>query len=103
MHAYIVEDDHGNMVDVIYFCSDACHQMFCRAHPDLPYRGWNGCHEGGDSVEFCAHCGVVAGGTYQCNHQRDVFVVNRFRCDEGEQCECGHWLQLPASLVERMG
>lgn len=103
MHAHIVENGAGNVVDVIYFCSDACHQDYCDGYDDLPYEGWNGCHEGGDSVEFCASCGVVAGGGYECSHQRDNVVVNRFICDDGEKCECGHYLQLPRKLVERMG
>jgi len=103
MHAHIVENGPGNVVDVIYFCSDGCHRDYCRAHPDLPYEGWNGCHEGGDSVEFCAQCGVVAGGTYECDHQRDDVVVGRFVCDDGEKCGCGHWVQLPRTYVERMG
>ena len=46
----------GNeLVDVIPFCSDWCHQQYCRAH-DMKYEGWNGCHEGSDSAEYCASC-----------------------------------------------
>jgi len=99
MHVHIIENGVGNVVDVIPFCSDAYHRDYCASHSDLKYEGWNGCHEGGDSVEFCAECGVVAGGTYECNHQSDNVVVNRFVCDNGERCDCGHWIQLPARLM----
>ena len=102
MHAQTIENGSGNIVDVIYFCSDACHRDYCAEHDDIPYSGWNGCHEG-SNVEFCAQCGVVAGGVFECHHQNSNIVVNRFRCDDGEKCECGHWLQLPTKLVERMG
>ena len=103
MHTHLIEDANGDICDVVYFCSDGCHHDYCVAHPDLSYEGWNGCHEGGGSVEFCAQCGVAAGGTYECECQRDNVVVGRFVCDTGEKCEHGNWLQLPAEIVERMG
>ena len=96
MNAHIIENGKGNVVDVIYFCSDSCHRSYCSTHTDLTYEGWNGCQEGGDSVEFCAACGVVAGGTYECDCQRDNVVVNRFPSTHGVKCEHGHWVQLPA-------
>lgn len=100
MHVHIVENGAGNVVDVIPFCSDACHREFCaNSMGDLAYEGWNGCHEGGDSVEYCAQCGVVAGGAYECDHQRDNVVVNRFRSENGERCEHGHWIQLPEHML----
>jgi hypothetical protein len=99
MHYHITENGDGNVVDLIPFCSDACHREYCAAHSDLEYHGWNGCQEGGDTVEFCAQCGVVAGGTYECDCQRDNVVVNRFRCDDGEKCEHGHWVQLPERMI----
>jgi len=99
MHIHIVENGDGNVVDVIPFCSDSCHRAYCAAHADLPYGGWNGCNDGGDSVEFCAQCGVVAGGTCECDCQRDNVVVNRFASDAGDKCQHGHWLQLPARLL----
>ncbi len=99
MHYHFVEDSSGDLVDLVPFCSDACHQAWCTEN-DVAYGGWSGANEGGDSAEFCAHCGTFAGGTPECDHQRDNVVVNRFRCDDGEQCECGHWLQLPARFVE---
>lgn len=91
MHYHIVEDAEGDVVDLIPFCCDACN----RAHMGDAYAGWNGCMEGGDNVEFCAECGVVAGGGYECDCQRDNVVVNRFRQDKGEKCRHGHWIQLP--------
>ena len=96
MHAHIIENGPGNVVDVIYFCCDACHRAYCDSHPDLTYGGWNGCHMAGDSVEFCDHCGVVCGGTYDCTCQRDNVVTNRLPREHGEKCEHGNWVQLPA-------
>ncbi len=96
MHVHI-DEINGNVVDVIYFCSDACHQQYILNHPDLTYDGWNGCNEGGDSIEFCSNCGVVAGGTYECDCQRDNVVVNRFPSKEGEKCEHDNYIQLPAN------
>ena len=96
MHYHVVENGPGNVVDLIPFCSDACHREYCGTHADLHYDGWNGCQEGGDSVEFCANCGVAAGGTFACNCQRDNVVVNRFVCADGERCEHGNWLHFKA-------
>ena len=98
MHYHYMEDESGDVVDLVPLCSDACHRDW--AGED--YQGWSGCHEGSDSVEFCANCGVVAGGTYECDCQRDNVVVNRFLSDEGEKCEHGHWLQLPACFLSRV-
>ncbi len=96
MHYHTIEDRYGNLVGLIPFCSDACNRAYCNEHDDIEYQGWNGCQEGSDYVEFCAQCGVVAGGAYECNCQGDNVVVNRFRCDDGEKCEHGNWIQLPA-------
>jgi len=95
MHVHYLHDAKGDVVEIIPFCSDACHQDYCERHPDLKYEGWNGCNEGGDSVEFCAECGVVAGGAYECDCQRDNVVVNRIGREHGEQCKHGNWIQLP--------
>ncbi len=94
MHYHLIEDKDGQLVDLVPLCSDACHRGWCETH-GVPYTGWNGAQEGGDSVEYCANCGVVAGGAYECEHQRNNVVVNRFRSEAGEKCECGHWIQLP--------
>ena len=97
MHIHLIERN-GDVVDLIPFCSDTCHRKYC-ADNMLTYDGWNGCNEGGDGVDFCAQCGVVAGGDYECEHQRDNIVVNRFVCDDGEKCECGCWIQLPRRMI----
>ena len=56
MHIHPIEDDRGDLVDVVSFCSDFCHRAWCRAN-NKKYDGWYGCQEGGDGEEFCAHCG----------------------------------------------
>lgn len=101
MHVHIIKNGPGNVVDVVPFCSDACHRDWCAEHSNCPYEGWNGCNEGSNGPEFCTNCGVFAGGTPECEHQRDNVVVNRFRCDEGEKCDHGHWIQLPARYWSR--
>jgi hypothetical protein len=56
MHFHFVEDDNGELIDVIDLCSDFCNQAYCQANPGNVYTGWNGCHE----IEFdsvCAECG----------------------------------------------
>lgn len=99
MHYHHIDDEDGNLCDLVPFCSDSCHRDWCEAHK-VPYNGWNGANEGSDSPEFCAYCGVYAGGGYDCDHQLDNVVVNRFLSDDGERCDCGHWLQLPASYLD---
>lgn len=59
MHTHHLCDDDGNLVDLVPFCSDWCHQEWCRV-TGFAYGGWNGCHEGGDSEEYCAECGAPA-------------------------------------------
>jgi hypothetical protein len=55
-HLHFIEDQHGDIVDNIVFCSDYCH----RDH--IPnYKGWNGCHEISVS-EPCANCGDTVSG-----------------------------------------
>ena len=58
MHIHIIEHNE-DVVDVIPFCSDACHRHWCDANPNYPYDGWSGCNEGGDVEEYCAHCGEL--------------------------------------------
>jgi len=100
MHYHYVEDSRGDVVDLIPFCSDSCHRDYCQEH-GLAYGGWSGCQEGGDSPEYCAACGTYAGGSFECDCQRDNVLVGRFMSDTGEKCEHGNWLQLPASYLER--
>ena len=62
-HYHFIEDDKGDLVDVLTFCSDGCHQTYCLRY-NTDYRGWNGCHE----LEFstpCAYCGEIVAGVYE--------------------------------------
>lgn len=54
MH-YLIKMWGDEMVDLVPFCSDWCHQSFCKAN-NLKYEGWNGAHEGADAAEFCSYC-----------------------------------------------
>lgn len=102
MHYYFVEDERGELVALVPFCCDSCHQQWCEKN-GVEYLGWNGAHEGADSAEYCAHCGVVANaGNDGCDCQRDNVVENRFPSTTGERCQHGNWLQLPAVTVDRM-
>ena len=92
MHYHLRCDAVGDVVEAVPYCSDACH----REGAGNAYGGWNGCQEGGDYPEWCDNCGVFAGGTPQCEHQANNVVVNRFASTDGEKCECGNWIQLPA-------
>ncbi len=119
MHYLELDDEHGDLVELVAFCSDSCHQDYCQ-QTDATYDGWNGAHEGSDSVEFCALCGVVAGGLGMAECQLANVVVNRLLSEHGERCtssgridhnamvgglnedehEDAHWIQLPASYLE---
>jgi hypothetical protein len=95
MHEHIIEDENGNTVDSVRFCSDRCHHDW-HQQTDTPYEGWNGCHEGSDANEYCAQCGVIVWcGEDSCKCQRDNVLVNRFRTESGEYCEHGNYIQLP--------
>ena len=39
-HLHFIEDQHGDVVDNIVYCSDSCHRNHSKT-----YNGWNGCHE----------------------------------------------------------
>lgn len=59
VHQHLIEDDDGDVVDVVELCTDWCHREWCAQH-GAEYDGWNGCHE--VQVEhgtpmLCAHCG----------------------------------------------
>jgi hypothetical protein len=53
-HLVFIEDDKGDVIDHIVYCSDFC----AKSHPD--YAGWNGCHE----IPFGerCHCGQAVAG-----------------------------------------
>lgn len=100
-HYFEVNAANGDLAELIPFCSDSCHRQWC-ADNNREYAGWNGAHDAEDYNEYCASCGVIAGcGPESCEHQQDNAVVNRFITEDGETCECGNWVQLPRSYLER--
>lgn len=94
MHQHYIEDEDGQLIDVVSLCSDACHRDY--AGEDCA--GWNGCHEA-EFTTFCAQCGVVIPGQDATEAQASNVVVNRFLSDEGEKDETGAWIQVPASFL----
>lgn len=99
MHIRTIQDARGDTVDALNYCSDACH----RDDASDAYQGWSGAHEL-EHTDYCAACGVVIPGFEDaCDCQLRNIIVNRFRTDEGETCEHGHWIQLPASYLTPMG
>ena len=73
-HYHYVEDDQGDLVELVTFCGDWCHRCWCVDH-DAIYGGWNGCHE----IEYqepCAQCGIVIPGAF-LDPESDQHV----RCD----------------------
>jgi hypothetical protein len=56
-HMHFIEDEHGDVVDNIVFCSDFCHHEYTKDK----YEGWNGCHEISVS-EPCANCNDTVEG-----------------------------------------
>ena len=57
-HHHYIEDEHGELVDLLTFCSDYCHQAATGEH----YAGWNGCHELEHGTP-CFHCEEWVPGT----------------------------------------
>jgi hypothetical protein len=54
-HAVIIEDQNGDAIDAVYYCSDA------HARDHSAYAGWNGCVA--PSVdERCPSCGAAIPG-----------------------------------------
>lgn len=105
MHYHYIEDDNGELTDLVPLCSDSCHRDYCQQTDGNYYLGWNGAHEGSEGTEFCALCGVVAGGLELESCQLANVVVNRFVSVDGDKCkehEPAHWLQLPATRLERL-
>jgi hypothetical protein len=94
MHEHYTYADNGDTVDAFSLCSDSCNQEY--AGDD--YEGWNGCHES-EFTTWCVNCGVVIPGESACECQIRNVVVNRFLSKDGEQCQHGNWIQLPASLL----
>lgn len=99
MHYREIDDKKGDLAELVPFCADSCHREWCY-RSNVEYTGWNGAHEGGDSNEYCANCGVIAScGEEACECQRGNVVVNRFTTEEGEYCEHGNIIQLPRERV----
>jgi len=97
MHHHRIEDERGDLVDLVTLCSDACH----RDYAGDDYQGWSGCHET-EFNDWCQQCGVVIPGQDACECQLHNVVVNRFLSDTGEKCEHGHWIQVPASYIGKV-
>lgn len=55
MHVHRIENEHGDLVDLVPFCSDHCHFQWCQDE-GVEYEGWDGCHEV-EYLEFCECCG----------------------------------------------
>ena len=86
-HFGYIEDDQGELVDILITCSDSCNRT---AHKRIgeQYEGWSGCHE----LEFgqpCENCGVWISGFEDdyCREQLGNVVVNRFRVDKTTYCD----------------
>lgn len=60
-HYYEHEDKNGDLIDLTAFCSDWCHQNWCRRN-GMEYQGWNGCHESPYDYT-CAECEQECEGT----------------------------------------
>ena len=56
VHQHIIEDEQGDAVDALYFCSDFCH----RSHMGEEYQGWNGCVEVMGPA-YCEECNAEIG------------------------------------------
>lgn len=93
MHYYYVEDEQGDLVDLIPFCCDSCHREWCRKN-SLDYGGWSGCNES-DSPEWCHNCGVRCnvGNETECDWTCAPLTVNLIGPMEGA-CEHGvpNWI-----------
>ena len=96
MHEHCIDRD-GETVDVVKLCSDACNRDWCADNGET-YDGWAGCHET-EFTDWCAQCGVVLPGQDADPCQLANVVVNRFSRADGERCEHGAWIQLPARMV----
>ena len=97
MHNHYIEDERGEILDIVPLCSDSCN----REYSGRDYAGWSGCHEL-EHTDYCANCGVVLPGFEDaCECQFANVVVNRFLSDTGEVCGHGNWIQVPRSMIVR--
>jgi hypothetical protein len=74
-HLGFQEDEQGDLVGLVYYCSD-----FCNREHNPDYGGWNGAHEL-DTREVCAACGVEVDAVEELDMQwsegRPQLVVSR--------------------------
>ena len=54
-HIHMIEDEIGDVTDLIYFCSDFCNQDYCDNSETYEYQGWYGGVEQSFN-ELCANC-----------------------------------------------
>lgn len=59
-HQHYQLDRNGDIVDINIFCSDFCHESWCK-QTDSEYDGWNGCHETEHDV-VCEYCDTIVKG-----------------------------------------
>lgn len=99
MHYLPIEDDDGQLVDMLPTCSDACSRDLA-TRENLPYGEWYGAQET-EFTTYCENCGVVLGGfDPECEHVYPV-VVNLIGEPEDEHCE--HGTLIRAAVRERIG
>ena len=75
-HEFNIEDSNGDLVDVVAFDCDSCHQAWCRETGN-EYKGWNGCHEIQTST-VCAYCNEFVAGidSYDDYQINPTFITN---------------------------
>ena len=56
MHIHRIEDESGDLVDIVPFCSDYCHRTWGAL--DGIECLWDGCHET-EIEQKCEHCGTL--------------------------------------------
>lgn len=97
MHiAEYIEDANGNILEYMMVCSDSCHRNYCD-RVGIVYGGWNGCHEGGDTGEYCVQCGVrmSVDTDSDCDGTCIPFVVNIISPDPARVCAHG----VPSEII----
>ena len=74
MHANMIEDERGDLVDILYYCSQAC-----ASEDDAPQPSY---WPGGMELEYCVDCHVcgtaVEHGIVECSHERVALEFEEF-------------------------
>src|SRR5215510_11626134 len=105
MHHLVIDDERGDIADIIKLCSDSCARSYAESN-GLEYGGWNGANET-EFTDYCAQCGTVLPGVSTddegtpCKCQISNVVVNRFDSADGVKCGHGNFIQLPVSMLNR--